>query len=113
MEYLLELGKEIKLSSLCGLGQTAPNPVLSTVRYFEDEFKAHIADKTCPAGVCKGLITYSVIAENCTGCMVCLRNCPVEAIQGAKQEVHTIDPALCTRCGMCRSVCKFEAILVE
>jgi NADH:ubiquinone oxidoreductase subunit F (NADH-binding)/(2Fe-2S) ferredoxin/NAD-dependent dihydropyrimidine dehydrogenase PreA subunit len=113
LDYLQELGNEIKRSSLCGLGQTAPNPVLSTLRYFEDEFNAHILDKTCPAGVCKGLITFSVIAENCTGCMVCLRNCPVEAIQGAKQEVHVIDPEKCTRCGMCKSVCKFEAILVE
>ena len=112
VEYLEELGEEIKRASLCGLGQTAPNPVLSTIRYFRDEYEAHIVDKTCPAKVCKGLITYSVIPENCTGCMVCMRNCPVEAIQGAKQEVHTIDPDQCTRCGMCMSVCKFDAIMV-
>ncbi|HEY69060.1 MAG TPA: NADH-quinone oxidoreductase subunit NuoF [Anaerolineae bacterium] len=112
VEYLEELGEEIKRASLCGLGQTAPNPVLSTIRYFRDEYEAHIVDKTCPAKVCKGLITYSVIPENCTGCMVCMRNCPVEAIQGAKQEVHTIDPDKCTRCGMCMSVCKFDAIMV-
>jgi NADH-quinone oxidoreductase subunit F/NADP-reducing hydrogenase subunit HndC len=112
VEYLEELGKEIKRASLCGLGQTAPNPVLSTIRYFRDEYEAHIVDKSCPAKVCKGLITYSVIAENCTGCMVCMRNCPVDAIQGAKQEVHTIDPDKCTRCGMCMSVCKFDAIMV-
>jgi len=110
--YLHELGDEIKRSSLCGLGQTAPNPVLSTLRYFGEEYTAHIVDKTCPAKVCKGLISFSVIDENCTGCMVCLRNCPVEAIQGAKKEVHTIDVDKCTRCGMCQSVCKFEAILV-
>ncbi|MFA9403207.1 MAG: NADH-quinone oxidoreductase subunit NuoF [Anaerolineales bacterium] len=113
VDYLIELGEEIKRSSLCGLGQTAPNPVLSTIRYFRDEYEAHIVDKTCPAKVCKGLITYSVIDENCTGCMVCLRNCPEGAIQGEKKEVHIIDPAICTRCGMCMSVCKFDAILVE
>jgi NADH:ubiquinone oxidoreductase subunit F (NADH-binding) len=113
VEYLIELGEEIKRSSLCGLGQTAPNPVLSTIRYFQDEYEAHIEDATCPAGVCKGLITYSVIEENCTGCMVCLRNCPEGAIQGEKKEVHFIDRTICTRCGMCMSVCKFDAILVE
>ncbi len=113
VDYLIELGEEIKRSSLCGLGQTAPNPVLSTIRYFRDEYKAHIVGHTCPAKVCKGLITYSVIEENCTGCMVCLRNCPEGAIQGEKKEVHVIDADLCTRCGMCMSVCKFDAILVE
>ena len=113
VEYLIELGEEIKQSSLCGLGQTAPNPVLSTIRYFRDEYEAHFVDKTCPARVCKGLITYSVIDENCTGCMVCLRNCPEGAIQGEKKEIHVIDADLCTRCGMCMSVCKFDAILVE
>jgi len=113
VDYLIELGEEIKRSSLCGLGQTAPNPVLSTIRYFRDEYEAHIVDKTCPARVCKGLITYSVIDENCTGCMVCLRNCPEGAIQGEKKEIHVIDADLCTRCGMCMSVCKFDAILVE
>jgi NADH:ubiquinone oxidoreductase subunit F (NADH-binding)/(2Fe-2S) ferredoxin len=113
VEYLLELGEEIKRSSLCGLGQTAPNPVLSTIRYFRDEYESHIMDSTCPAGVCKGLITYSVISENCTGCMVCLRNCPAGAIRGAKKEIHIIDEPLCTRCGMCESVCKFDAIKVN
>ena len=113
VDYLIELGEEIKRSSLCGLGQTAPNPVLSTIRYFRDEYEAHIVDKTCTARVCKGLITYSVIDENCTGCMVCLRNCPEGAIQGEKKEIHVIDADLCTRCGMCMSVCKFDAILVE
>jgi NADH-quinone oxidoreductase subunit F len=113
VEYLLELGEHVKSASLCGLGQTAPNPVLSTIRYFRDEYEAHIFDKTCPAKVCKGLITYSVIAEKCTGCMVCLRNCAVNAITGAKQQVHAIDANLCTRCGMCRSVCKFDAIMAQ
>jgi NADH:ubiquinone oxidoreductase subunit F (NADH-binding)/Pyruvate/2-oxoacid:ferredoxin oxidoreductase delta subunit len=113
VDYLLELGQEIRRSSLCGLGQTAPNPVLSTIRYFRDEYEAHIFDKKCPAKVCKGMITYSIIPEKCTGCMVCLRNCATQAISGAKQQVHRIDAGLCTRCGMCRSVCKFDAILVQ
>ncbi len=113
VDYLIELGEEIKRSSLCGLGQTAPNPVLSTIRYFRDEYEAHIVDKTCSASVCQGLITYSVFDENCTGCMVCLLNGPEGAIQGEKKEIHVIDADLCTRCGMCMSVCKFDAILVE
>jgi NADH:ubiquinone oxidoreductase subunit F (NADH-binding)/Pyruvate/2-oxoacid:ferredoxin oxidoreductase delta subunit len=113
VEYLERLGQQVKRASLCGLGQTAPNPVLSTIRYFRDEYKVHIHDRTCPAKVCKGLITYLVIPERCTGCMVCLRNCPGEAITGGKQQVHVINPALCTRCGMCMSVCKFDAILVQ
>jgi NADH:ubiquinone oxidoreductase subunit F (NADH-binding)/(2Fe-2S) ferredoxin len=113
IEYLLEMGEHVKRASLCGLGQTAPNPVLSTLRYFRDEYEAHIFEKTCPAKVCKGLITYSIIPEKCPGCMVCLRNCAVGAITGAKQQVHTINPLLCTRCGMCRSVCKFDAIAVN
>jgi NADH-quinone oxidoreductase subunit F len=112
VEYLIELGEEIKRASLCGLGQTAPNPVLSTIRYFREEYDAHIIDKTCTSKVCKGLITYSVIPENCTGCMVCLRNCPENAISGEKQKPHQIDVNLCTRCGMCKSVCKFDAIMV-
>ena len=113
IDYLLELGEEIKRSSLCGLGQTAPNPVLSTLRYFRDEYEAHILDDTCPSKICKGLITYSVIPENCTGCMVCLRNCPVDAIRGEKKEVHVIDIDACTRCGTCATLCKFDAILVQ
>ena len=112
VEYLIELGEEIKRASLCGLGQTAPNPVLSTIRYFREEYEAHIYEKTCSSKVCKGLITYSVIPENCTGCMVCMRNCPENAISGEKQKPHQIDVNLCTRCGMCKSVCKFDAIMV-
>ena len=113
IDYLLELGEEIKRSSLCGLGQTAPNPVLSTLRYFRDEYEAHILDDTCPSKICKGLITYSVIPENCTVCMVCLRNCPADAIRGEKKEVHVIDIDACTRCGTCATLCKFDAILVQ
>jgi NADH-quinone oxidoreductase subunit F len=113
VEYLLELGEDIAKSSLCGLGQTAPNAVLSTIRYFRDEYDTHIFDKTCPAKVCKGLITYEIVSENCNGCMVCLRNCTTNAINGAKREVHTIDTELCSRCGICMSVCKFDAVVVR
>jgi NADP-reducing hydrogenase subunit HndC len=113
IDYLLELGEEIKRSSLCGLGQTAPNPVLSTIRYFRDEYEAHIWDHTCPSKICKGLITYSITPEDCTGCMVCLRNCPTGAISGEKKEVHVIDVNTCNRCGTCVSLCKFDAILVQ
>lgn len=113
IDYLLELAETINTSSLCGLGQTAPNPALSTIRYFRDEYEAHIFEKRCPAHVCKGLITYSVIPELCPGCMVCLRNCPTGAITGAKKQVHWINPELCTRCGMCKSVCNFAAIAVN
>jgi NADH-quinone oxidoreductase subunit F len=113
IEYLLELAETIKSSSLCGLGQTAPNPVLTTLRYFRDEYEAHINEKRCPAHVCKGLITYSIIPEKCTGCMVCMRNCTSSAINGEKQKAHAIDPERCTRCGVCINLCKFEAISVH
>jgi len=112
LETLEELAKMVKVSSLCGLGQTAPNPILSTLRYFRDEYEAHVYEKRCPAKICRGLITYSVDEEVCTGCMVCARNCPADAITGEKQKVHVIDPELCTRCGMCLQVCKFDGIKV-
>jgi NADH:ubiquinone oxidoreductase subunit F (NADH-binding)/NAD-dependent dihydropyrimidine dehydrogenase PreA subunit len=112
IEYLIELGDAIKSNSLCGLGQTAPNPVLSTLRYFRDEYEQHIFDKVCAARVCKGLIRYSIDPDNCNGCMVCLRNCTSNAIRGGKKEPHTIDQEICTRCGICLNVCKFEAVLV-
>jgi NADP-reducing hydrogenase subunit HndC len=111
--YLEELATQISRSSLCGLGQTAPNPVLSTLRYFRDEYEAHIRDKRCPAHVCRPLIHYSVDADKCTGCGRCLRNCPAEAISGAKKEPHTIDQEKCIRCGSCYELCKFDAIGVE
>jgi NADH:ubiquinone oxidoreductase subunit F (NADH-binding)/(2Fe-2S) ferredoxin len=112
IEYLLELGDAIKTNSLCGLGQTAPNPVLSTIRYFREEYEQHIYDKKCAAKVCKGLISYSIDPDKCNGCMVCLRNCTSNAIRGAKKEVHYIDPELCSRCGICLNVCKFGAVVV-
>jgi NADH:ubiquinone oxidoreductase subunit F (NADH-binding)/(2Fe-2S) ferredoxin/NAD-dependent dihydropyrimidine dehydrogenase PreA subunit len=113
IDYLLELAEAIKSSSLCGLGQTAPNPVLTTLRYFRDEYEAHINDKRCPASVCKALITYSILPEKCTGCLVCQRNCTSGAITGEKKKAHAIDPTLCTRCGVCINLCKFEAISVQ
>ena len=113
VELLEDMSAGIIDGSLCALGGTAPNPVLSTIRYFRDEYEAHIRDKKCPAGVCKALIEFSVDAEKCTGCMVCLRNCPAGAITGAKKEVHTIDPAKCTKCGICYEMCKFDAVVKQ
>lgn len=113
IEVLEDLGQAMQEASLCALGRMAPNPVLTTLRYFRDEYKAHIVDKRCPAGVCTDLIQYFIIPENCTGCMVCLRNCPQEAISGKKQEVHVIDQEKCIRCGICREVCKFDAVRVD
>ncbi|MBA7696548.1 NADP-reducing hydrogenase subunit HndC [subsurface metagenome] len=109
---LEELAEMVRDSSLCGLGQTAPNPVLSTIRYFRDEYEAHIKDKRCPAGVCKALITYIIDEEKCPGCGKCKRVCPVEAITGEKKVPHTIDPEKCIRCGACIASCKFDAIRV-
>ncbi len=100
----------IKGSALCGLGQTAPNPVLSTLRYFRQEYIEHVVDKKCRAGVCKALLTYKIDPEKCKGCTLCARNCPVGAISGKVKEVHTIDTAKCIKCGVCESNCKFGAI---
>ncbi len=113
IERLEEIGKSIKQSALCGLGQTAPNPVLTTIRYFRDEYEAHIMDSRCPAGVCKELITYYIIPEKCNGCGLCARMCSSDAISGEKKQPHEIDKELCIRCGICRDVCKFDAVMVE
>ncbi len=106
---LEELAETVKDSTMCGLGQTAPNPVISTLRYFREEYRAHIEHRRCPAGVCQELVTYS-INPACTGCTLCVRACPSEAITGDKRKLHVIDTAKCIRCGACRSVCTFEAV---
>jgi NADP-reducing hydrogenase subunit HndC len=103
----------IKNNSLCGLGQTAPNPVLSTLRYFKDEYIAHVKDKKCPAGVCQDLLTYKIIDLKCKGCTACARGCPVGAISGTVKQPHTIDTAKCIKCGACMAKCKFGAIIKE
>ena len=112
LAFLQELAEVIKDASMCGLGQTLPNPVLSTLRYFKDEYEAHIKDKRCPAYVCKALTAYYIDPDKCKACMICLRNCPVEAIIGEKNQIHVIDQSKCTKCGTCFDVCptRFGAV---
>ena len=110
---LERLAETVKSTSLCGLGATAPNPVLTALRYFRDEFDAHVRDKKCPAGVCRNLITFRIDREICTGCGECVKVCPVNAISGERKAPHRIDPGPCTRCGACRGVCPVEAVLSE
>ncbi len=110
LDKLEELCYYIKNNSLCGLGQTAPNPILSTLRYFRDEYVAHIKDKTCPAGVCKHLMKYTIDPDKCKGCTLCARNCPVSAISGTVKQPHVIDSAKCIKCGACMEKCRFGAI---
>jgi NADH:ubiquinone oxidoreductase subunit F (NADH-binding)/formate hydrogenlyase subunit 6/NADH:ubiquinone oxidoreductase subunit I len=105
IQKLQDLAKTIKAGSLCGLGQTAPNPVLTTLRYFENEYEAHINQKSCPALVCKDLIIYHIDPKKCVGCLLCLKNCPVDAISGERKQVHVIDQDLCIKCGACLDVC--------
>lgn len=110
LEKIDELARHMQTSSLCALGQTAPNPVLSTMNYFKDEYIAHIKDKTCPAGVCKALMKYEIIPAKCKGCTLCARNCPVGAISGTVKQPHVIDQDKCIKCGLCMRNCKFGAI---
>jgi ferredoxin len=105
IEFLEELGQTVKDASMCGLGQTLPNPVLSTLRYFRDEYETHIKEKRCPALVCKNLIRYYIDPDRCVGCLKCLKTCPVEAITGELKYVHIIDQDKCTKCGQCLEVC--------
>jgi NADH:ubiquinone oxidoreductase subunit F (NADH-binding)/Pyruvate/2-oxoacid:ferredoxin oxidoreductase delta subunit len=113
IEVLEELGAMMQKFSLCGLGTSAPNPVLSTIRYFRDEYVAHIRDKKCPAGVCKPLFHYEIDPELCTGCTLCAQKCPEEAITGEKKEPHLLDQDKCIKCGICYDVCKFNAVAIR
>ncbi len=112
LELLEDLAEVVKDTSLCQLGATAPNPILTTLRYFRDEYEAHIKDKRCPAKVCKALITFDIDADKCVGCQQCAKKCPVEAISGEAKEVHVIDQETCIKCGICQDTCKFEAVEV-
>ena len=106
------MGEIIKDASLCGLGQTAPNPVLTTLNQFLNEYEEHIQNQRCPAGVCRELITFHIDPDSCTGCGLCRRSCPQKAITGEKKEVHILDQSLCVQCGMCKEVCNFDAVVV-
>ena len=110
IETLVELGEAIKTGALCGLGNSAPNPVLTTIKYFREEYEAHINEKKCPAKKCTALISYNIIADKCKGCSLCSKKCPVNAISGVIKSPYTIDSEACVRCGQCIENCKFGAI---
>jgi len=113
ISLLEELGSTVSQTALCGLGKTAANPVLSTLRYFRDEYETHINEKKCSAGVCQALVTYSVDSEKCTCCGICKRACPHGAVVGKKKQVHAVNLDLCQKCGICKSECDFDAIQVQ
>jgi NADH:ubiquinone oxidoreductase subunit F (NADH-binding)/(2Fe-2S) ferredoxin len=110
LQKLKDIGHAMRKASLCGLGQTAPNPFMSTMKYFEEEYRAHIEDKKCPAGKCKAMLTYTIDAEKCVGCTACARKCPVSCISGEVKKVHVIDQSKCIKCGQCFTACKFDAV---
>lgn len=113
LDRLERLSENIKSSSLCGLGQTAPNPVLSTLKHFRDEYEAHVKDKRCPSGLCKDLLSYYIIAEKCKGCTLCIKACPSDAITGERKEIHEIHQDKCIKCGACLDKCPFKAIITK
>jgi len=113
LDHLLNLSLVVKDTSLCGLGQSSPNPVLSTLKNFKDEYLAHVLDHKCPAGVCKDLIRYEIVPDNCVGCTACARACPVNAISGERKQIHLIDQAICIKCGACMEKCKFDAVIIN
>jgi NADH-quinone oxidoreductase subunit F len=110
---LRDLAYQIRNNTICGLGQTAPNPVLTTLKYFPEEYEAHIRDKKCPAHSCPALLTYAIEEETCKGCAACVKACPAKAVSGEKKKAHSIDPALCIRCGKCFEACTFGAVLKD
>ncbi len=111
LDTIEELCQHLKSSALCALGQSAPNPVLSTLRYFRDEYVAHVVEKRCPAGVCRNLLHFTIDPTKCKGCTMCARNCPVGAITGTVKVPHTIDPNKCIKCGLCKANCRFDAVI--
>lgn len=113
LNRLERLGNNIKLSALCGLGQTAPNPVLSTMNYFRQEYERHVRDHKCDTGSCKAMRTYRILEDKCTGCRACVKVCPAKCIQMVQKPAHRIDQSLCIKCGACFGVCQYEAIVVE
>ena len=111
IELLEQLSTQLQTASLCMLGKTAPNPVMSTLKYFRDEYEAHIYEKRCPAGTCQALLTYEIDPVKCVGCTACAKVCPVSCIRGERKQPHVIDRNACVKCGSCVEKCKFEAIL--
>ncbi|MFW5843550.1 MAG: NADH-ubiquinone oxidoreductase-F iron-sulfur binding region domain-containing protein, partial [Spirochaetota bacterium] len=107
------IGYSMQRASLCGLGQTAPNPVLSSLRYFREEYLSHIQEQSCPAGVCKELVKYYILPDKCIGCTLCARRCPVNCISGERKQTHVIDQSICIKCGECYNACKFDAVVKQ
>jgi ferredoxin len=113
LDKLERLGHIVRNSSLCGLGQTAPIPALTALKYFRSEFIAHVVDKRCPAAVCRELVTFRIIPDRCTGCQMCVKVCPTKAISGPRSQAHNLDQSKCIKCRACYEVCKFDAVAGE